>query len=1647
MNNDDRVLKQENIDQMYADQMQAQMDYEAQMAEQEKYESEIYSDVQKESTDYTYADGHDSDWHIADEMDEDASDEESVSDGDSGKVDAGRETDNHASEERTVHREEHNDTPAAAASDAGNEQAELFMTVFPGVEMNGELAGLFDEVFVTKVTIYDSRNILEVDIRSRHIISRPNIEKAEECIKKYLQNSRRYTVKINEHYTLSTQYNLEAIIKAYEDSILYDIRSFSNVGYRLIARSVGDWYCDGDAVTIAIEDSKIAHIHAEKIKAYMEDMFQKRFDLSVNVAFEYSEADKEKLRRASALVEQQKIDAILNNLRDHGDIIVDGKAVDKDKLGISKKSDNKDEGHKQEETKTALAASGGDTGHKNGGDKEKFGRRRRYSDDPDVFIGRDVEGKLLEISSINDGIGEVVIHGQIMSTEERELRNGKIILTGYITDFTDTIGFKMFCTPEDMEVYREEIQKGKFYRMKGLAEFDSYAKEVMICRVLGMKHIQDFRVPRMDTYPEKRVELHMHTKMSEMDSVVDIETIVKRASDWGHPAIAITDHGVVQAFPIANHTKGLRKDFKIIYGVEGYFVDDLKDLVKNSRNQSLDSEYVVFDIETTGLSKKHNKIIEIGAVKVKDGEVIDTFSEFINPGVPIPYQIEQLTSINDDMVKDAPMYDVIVPRFVEFCGDDIVVAHNASFDTGFVRKNAEELGLKFDNTVLDTMTLSHILLPELGKFTLDRVCKELKVVNAHHHRAIDDAEATAKVFFKLLDMLKERDVKTMDDLNVLGSTSPDAIKKDRTYHGIILAKNEIGRVNLYRLISESHLTYFARRPRMPMSLINRYREGLIIGSACEAGELFRAIVDDAPDEEIVRLVNWFDYLEIQPLGNNEFMTRDTRNPKTLDDLIGYNKRIVELGEMFNKPVVATCDVHFLDPEDYIYRAIIMKSKGFDDADMQPPLYFRTTEEMLAEFQYLGSDKAKEVVITNTNMIADMIERIEPVRPDKAPPIIENSDQTLTDICYTKAHDIYGPDLPPQVQERLDRELHSIISNGFAVMYIIAQKLVWDSNDHGYLVGSRGSVGSSFVATMAGITEVNPLSAHYICPKCHFVDFDSELVKSYSGMSGCDMPDRDCPKCGTPLIKEGHDIPFETFLGFNGDKEPDIDLNFSGEYQSKAHAYTEVLFGKGKAFKAGTVGGVAEKTAFGYVYNYFKDHSKEELMAEARASGMDDKAAKKYAEENATVTKRRCEMERLALGCTGVRRTTGQHPGGMIVLPRHEEIYSFTPIQHPANDVTSDIITSHFEYHSIDHNLLKLDILGHDDPTMIRRLEDLTGLDATKIRLDDKDVMELFHSTKSLGITPEDINGIPLGSLGVPEFGTDFAMQMLIDAKPTCFSDLVRIAGLAHGTDVWLGNAQELIKSGKCTISTAICCRDDIMVYLIHMGLDAGLAFNIMEKVRKGIVAKGKCDKWDEWKTEMAAHGVPDWYVWSCQKIKYMFPKAHAAAYVMMAWRIAWFKVNYPLEYYTAFFSIRADDFSYEMMCFGKERVLFHINEISKLDKSKRSAKDEGKLKDLKIVLEMYARGYDFVPIDIYKAKADRFQIIDGKIMPSFASIEGMGEKAAQQLYDAAQKGPFLSKEEINERARIGKGTIEKMSELGILDGMPETNQLSLFDFM
>ena len=1009
-------------------------------------------------------------------------------------------------------------------------------------------------------------------------------------------------------------------------------------------------------------------------------------------------------------------------------------------------------------------------------------------------------------------------------------------------------------------------------------------------------------------------------------------------------------------------------------------------------------------------------------MKVENGEITERFSTFVNPQVPIPFHIEKLTSINDSMVMDADPIEVVLPRFLEFVGDAILVAHNANFDVSFIKENAKRQGIPVDFTYVDTVGIARALLTGQSKYTLDAVAKTLGISLENHHRAVDDAECTAEIFVKFIEMLKKDNILDLASLNELGKSSVEAIRKLHSYHIIILAKNQTGRINLYRLVSESHLTYFHKRPLIPKSLIQKYREGLIIGSACEAGELFRALLDGQSDEQIARIVRFYDYLEIQPLGNNRFMIESEKLPdiKSDEDLIELNKRIVKLGEEFHKPVVATCDVHFLDPEDEIYRRIIMTGKGFKDADNQAPLFLRTTEEMLDEFSfYLGSEKAEEIVITNTNMIADMCDRIAPVRPDKCPPVIENSDQQLTDICYRKAHEMYGEELPEIVEARLKRELNSIISNGFAVMYIIAQKLVWKSVEDGYLVGSRGSVGSSFVATMAGITEVNPLSPHYYCKKCHYTDFYSDEVKAFAGMAGCDMPDKNCPVCGEKLVKDGFDIPFETFLGFKGNKEPDIDLNFSGEYQSKAHKYTEVIFGYGQTFRAGTIGTLADKTAFGYVKNYYEERGKH---------------------------KRTSEINRIVEGCVGVRRTTGQHPGGIVVLPVGEEINSFTPVQHPANDMTTDTVTTHFDYHSIDHNLLKLDILGHDDPTMIRMLQDLTGIDPITIPLDDKDVMSLFQNTSALGITPEQIGGCKLGALGIPEFGTDFAMQMLIDTQPRYFSDLVRIAGLSHGTDVWLGNAQELIKSGQATISTAICTRDDIMIYLISMGLDSEESFKIMEAVRKGTVAKHKCANWDEWKADMKAHDVPDWYIWSCEKIQYMFPKAHAAAYVMMAWRIAYCKVNYPLAYYCAYFSIRASAFSYEIMCQGQK----HLEETM-ADYRKRSDtltnKEQDALKDMRIVQEMYARGFEFEKLDIFRAHSRNFQIIDGKVMPSLSSIDGLGEKAADAIMEAAKDGPFLSKDDFRSRTKVSKTVIDMMGDLGLLGDIPESNQISLFDLV
>ncbi len=1500
----------------------------------------------------------------------------------------------------------------------------IFREVFSELRLDKRLDDLVGQTIVEKIVAAREKNSIKVYIVSNNLISKADIFKVQVELNNHLFSGKGDCL-IVERFELSKQYNLPQLTGIYKDSFFDEIKTNSHVAYRILKRA--EWFYNEDILTLALDDTFIAREQSKFIKEYLEGVYLDRFDMKVKVGFDFTEEHKSTLREANRLRLQQELKSIETlNMQAQGMIIDENGNVQEKTVKDTKNQEEKTNvGDDTSEKSKSITETKPNSEKTTDGQKTPYKKsdRRYASDDPDVIYGKNVEGDIVGIKELYDGYGVCCIKGQIIALEDRQLRSGKYIISCNITDFEDTIAFKIFVSEDDRDALLEDLCEGRFYIVKGVPMYDTYAKEVSVSSVTGIKPINDFRVRRVDNAVEKRVELHLHTVMSEMDSVVDIKKVIKRAKEWGHKAVAITDHGVVQAFPVANHEVRPDEDFKIIYGVEGYFVDDLKDLVVNDKGQGIDSEYVVFDIETTGLSPRFNKIIEIGAVRIKEGRITDRYSQFVNPEVPIPYSITKLTSINDAMVLEAPTIEKVLPDFLEFVGDAILVAHNASFDTGFIKEFAKRQGLPFDCTVVDTMTLAHILIPELGKYTLDRLCKQFAVSLEHHHRACDDADATAQIFIKMLKMLRDRDITTIAQLNVAGSTSPESIKKAKTYHGIILVKNDIGRVNLYRLISESHINYFNRRPRIPKSLINKYREGLIIGSACEAGELFNAVLYNAGEDEITRLANFYDYYEIQPVGNNMFMLDKESVPvNSVEDIQAVNKRIYDLGKQFDKPVVATCDVHFLDPEDEIYRRIIMAGKGFDDADNQPPLFFRTTDEMLEEFRYLGSDEAKEVVITNTNLIADMIEKISPVRPDKQPPIIENSDETLTNICYDKAHEIYGPNLPDIVVARLEKELNSIITNGFAVMYIIAQKLVWRSNDDGYLVGSRGSVGSSFVATMAGITEVNPLPAHYICPKCYFTDFNSEHVKPYQmqGQSGCDMPDRECPHCGTKLIKEGHDIPFETFLGFKGDKEPDIDLNFSGEYQPKAHAYTEELFGKGKAFRAGTIGTMADKTAFGYVYNYYKDKGEE---------------------------KRRCEMERIAVGCTGVKRTTGQHPGGMIVLPSHEEIYSFTPIQKPANDMSTDIITTHFEYHSIDHNLLKLDILGHDDPTMIKRLEDLTGVDAKTIPLDDKEVMSLFHGTQALGITPEDIGGTKLGSLGVPEFGTEFAMQMLIDANPQNFSDLVRIAGLSHGTDVWLGNAQTLIQEGKCVLGTAICTRDDIMIYLINMGLEPGTAFQIMENVRKGNVAKGKCGNWEAWKADMLEHGVPEWYIWSCEKIKYMFPKAHAAAYVMMGWRVAYYKVNYPLEYYTAFFSIRASAFDYKLMCQGKEALEANLAEFQKTPKEQQTATIKDTIRDMKIVQEMYARGIQFMPIDLYKADATRFQIIDGKIMPSFGSLPGMGAKAAEQLQEAASKGLFTSKEDIRARGKVSKTILDDMESLGLLNGLPETNQYDFFSML
>ena len=1518
-----------------------------------------------------------------------------------------------------------------------------FFEVFPKLKLDQKNQDLFEQTEIEKVTTTKSRELIRVTFLSRHLIQKENVLKVENEIKKQFFQDYTVRVKLYERFQLSGQYTPEKLMELYRDSILLELKNYSPVEYNIF-KGADISYPDEREIHLTIDDTVPARSRKDELIRILQKILNERCGFAVHITAAYKAKKNGKYKEEDELQIARQVAEITARVYGSKDGLSKGDMQPvMTGTGTEGKPGNVEVKAGTPEMKASGRPSEGAPGKqefKKGefkkGDFKKgdFNRSVKRSDNPDVIYGRDFEEEAIPIEEIIGDMGEVVIRGKIIRYDSREIKNEKTILMFDVTDFTDTMTIKMFARNDQVKEITAEMKAGAFVKLKGVTMIDRFDNELTIGSIAGIKKIPDFTTSRSDTSVQKRVELHCHTKMSDMDGVSEAKDIVKRAYKWGHPAIAITDHGVVQSFPDANHVwedlwkaeKAKRIEagdqspdkqdfFKVIYGMEAYLVDDLKEIVTGDEGQDLNADFVVFDIETTGFSPVNNKIIEIGAVKIRQGEITDRFSVFVNPGVPIPFEIEKLTSINDSMVMDAPSIEVILPQFLDFCQDAVLVAHNANFDMSFIMENAKRQGISRKFTFVDTLGIARVLLTHQAKHTLDAVAKTLSISLENHHRAVDDAECTAHIFLKFSAMLRERGADTLSRINALGESSPDIIKKLTSYHAIILAENNIGRENLYRLVSASHLQYFNRHPRVPKSLLLKYREGLILGSACEAGELYRALLDGKAEEEIARIVNFYDYLEIQPLGNNHFMIDSPKVPavNSEEDIMDFNRRIVALGEEFNKPVVATCDVHFLDPEDEVYRRIIMAGKGFDDADNQAPLYLRTTEEMLKEFEYLGSDKAREVVITNTNKIADRIDVMSPVRPDKCPPVIPDSDKTLTEICYNKAHELYGEELPAIVKDRLDKELHSIISNGFAVMYIIAQKLVWKSVEDGYLVGSRGSVGSSLVAFMAGITEVNSLSAHYRCPNCHYYDFDSPEVKAFAGNAGCDMPDKICPVCGKPLVKDGFDIPFETFLGFKGDKEPDIDLNFSGEYQSKAHKYTEVIFGAGQTYRAGTVGTLADKTAYGYVKNYYEERGKR---------------------------KRSCEINRIVLGCTGVRRSTGQHPGGIIVLPVGEDINSFTPVQHPANDMTTDIVTTHFDYHSIDHNLLKLDILGHDDPTMIRMLQDLTGIDPTTIPLDDPGVMSLFQNTSALGITPDDIDGCPVGSLGIPEFGTDFVIQMLLDTKPKCFSDLIRISGLGHGTDVWLGNAQTLILEGTADISHCICCRDDIMIYLINKGVDSALSFTIMESVRKGKGLK------PEFESAMKEKDVPDWYIASCKKIKYMFPKAHAAAYVMMAWRIAYCKINYPLAYYAAFFSIRAKAFSYELMCQGMQHLKNVMADYKKREDT-LSQKEQASLKDMKIVLEMYARGYDFIPIDIFSAKSRSFQIVDGKLMPSLNSIDGLGEAAADAIVEAAKDGPFLSKDDFRQRTKVSKTIVELMDSLNLLGKLPESNQISLFDFV
>ena len=1220
--------------------------------------------------------------------------------------------------------------------------------------------------------------------------------------------------------------------------------------------------------------------------------------------------------------------------------------------------------------------------------------------EPEDLVGSVINyDELMPIEALNTEHRDVCFVGEIFECEKEENRKGdRFNISVGVTDNASSIYLK-FSKPKTECAFLDSLKPGKAIAVKGSVarsefdgEFNANPKAISLIK----------RVLRSDNAEKKRVELHVHTNMSAMDAIIIPDDLVKTAKRWGHKKIAVTDHGNVQAFP--EIMKSARKqEYEVIYGMEAYYVDDTEGAVNGDANESFDGEFVIFDIETTGLSPVNCKITEIGAVLMRNGEIVDTFNTFVNPGVHIPENITALTSITDEMVADAPDISKALPRFFEFVGDRILIAHNANFDIGFIRVAAEELKLPFANTYIDTVALSRYLNSELKNHKLDTLAKYFNLGDFNHHRACDDAHILGLIFIKMTEKLKGEGV-----FDTAGMVKSMADKCDpsklKTYHMIMLVKNYTGLKNLYKLISASYLDYYYKKPRIPKSLLDRYREGIILGSACEQGELFRAVLEGKSENDIKKIAEYYDYLEIQPICNNRFLVEEGK-VKDDEGLRDLNRRIVALGKSLNKPVCATCDAHFLNKEDEIYRKILLAGMKFRDADKDVGIYLRTTEEMLDEFSYLGEQDAFDVVVENTNLIADMCENILPIPDGTFTPNMEGAEEDLQSSCWNRAKSMYGDPLPDIVKNRLQKELDSIIKHGFAVLYMIAVKLVAYSESQGYLVGSRGSVGSSFVATMSGISEVNPLPPHYYCPKCQY----SKFFTDGSVGSGFDLPDAYCPDCNTKLIGEGHDIPFETFLGFYGDKSPDIDLNFSGEVQGKVHKYTEELFGEGNVFRAGTIGTLASKTAYGFVAKYL---------------------------EGKGISASKAEINRIISNCVGVKRTTGQHPGGIIVIPREYEVYDFTPVQHPADDPNSDIITTHFQFSYLHDTILKLDELGHDIPTKYKWLEKYTNTSVMDVPMNDEKVYGLFASTAPLGIKSEDIDA-NLGTYGLPEFGTRFVMKMVEEAKPKNFADLLQISGLSHGTDVWTGNAQDLINQGICTISNVIGCRDNIMNDLIAYGLDNAMSFKIMESVRKG---KGLSEEWEQ---EMIAHNVPEWYIMSCKKIKYMFPKAHAAAYVMSAIRLGWYKVNYPVEFYAAFLTVAPGGFDAEIVLGGMSSVNRYIKEVDEKGKE-ASQKDKELQNTLYLVREALARKIVFLPIDLYKSDSRAFTIEDGKIRLPFSTLNGLGERAAQSIVEARVNGEFSSKEDLKNRAQLSKSVLEVFDKVGVTSNMTETDQLSFF---